>query len=153
SLLSVVTVVGIFLVVPILLWGFLRMQLNVLDGKPDLKDLFSGFSDYVGVLVPMLVLFAAFFVLGLIGGGTRIFGETLGGLLNVVFALAVTARFSFALYYVVDQGLAPSEALMTSWQVTSPQKLSIAALTVVTWVLLVVGFFMLIVGIIPASMI
>jgi uncharacterized membrane protein len=137
------------------------MLLNVLDGTARFSDLFDGFSDYGRILVPMLVLMAIFFVLGMIGNSVRLIGERadslglqgLGTLVNLVWTLAVTARLSFAMYYVVDQGLAPSEALQTSWQVTAPQKLTVAALIVITWVLALVGVLLLIVGIIPAMMI
>src|SRR5690606_5519481 len=56
TLLSMVTVVGVVAALPVLLWGMTRFLLNMVDGEPDLKDLFSGFSNYGHVLGRSLVL-------------------------------------------------------------------------------------------------
>src|SRR5882672_3480827 len=52
--LSALTLVGLFLVLPVLAWGGTRFTLNVIDGGGEVGDLFSGFSDYGRVLGTML---------------------------------------------------------------------------------------------------
>ena len=51
---AAMTVVGIFLVVPVLTWGGTLFVLHMYDGGAEFGDLFAGFSRYGTALVGML---------------------------------------------------------------------------------------------------
>jgi len=159
--LSAITVIGLVAVVPVLVWGLLRLLLNVLDGRGEVADLFSGFSDYGRVLGAMLFLFVMYGLIGLAGQSVAILGRVsgsallsfLGALLNLVWSFAVMPRLAFATYYVIERGVTPIEALSTSWQRTTDQKLTCAVLAILSVLIPVVGFLFLVVGVIPGWMI
>jgi len=159
--LSAATVVGLVLIVPVLLWGSLRLLLNVLDGRGEVADLFSGFSDFGRVLGAMLVLLILYLLIGVAGQSLGIFARLtgsallgfLGALLNLFWSFGVMPRLAFASYYVVEGGLAPADALRTSWEKTRDQKLICAVLALLSVLIPVVGVLCLLVGVIPAWMI
>jgi len=159
--LSAVTLVGLFLIVPVLLWGSLRLLLNVLDRRGEVADLFSGFSDYGRALGAMVVLVFLYLLIGVAGQSVAILGRMsgsslltfLGTLVNLVWSFAVMPRLVFANYYVVDQGLSPADGLRTSWEKTRDQKATCAVLAVLTLLIPVLGFLCLVVGVIPGWMI
>lgn len=161
AVLSAVTVVGGFLVLPVLIWGGFRFALNVIDGSAEAGDLFSGFSDYARVLGAMLVLSILMGLLYLVGQSLAIVGQVagsamltfIGTLANLAWSLGVMPRLAFVWYYVVDQNLDAVEALRTSWRVTSDQKLTCLLLGIVSGIIPVIGVLFLIVGVIPAVMI
>lgn len=158
---STVTVVGIFLLVPVFIWGGIRFVLNLIDGQAAFADLFSGFQDYGRSLLCMLLLFVLTSLISAFGQALNLIGsaanspvlEGLGTLVNVAWTFLVMARLNFAWFYSVDQGLGPVEALQASWDATSQLKGNCAALVVMSLAVLVIGFLCLIVGVIPASMI
>lgn len=158
--LSTLTFVGIFLVLPALVWGMTRFVLNVIDGNAEIGDLFSGFSDYARVLGAMLVLGILILVLYLAGQALAVVGQLsssafltfVGAIVNLGWSLGVMPRLAFVWYYVVDQGLAPVEALQTSWDATSDQKLTCLLIGVLSGVIPVIGVLCLVVGVIPAVM-
>lgn len=158
---SAVTVVGIFLLVPVFVWGGIRFMLNVIDGNAEFGDLFSGFQDYGRVLLAMLLLGVLSFLINLLGQSLSLVGsaagvpslELIGSLLNLAWALFVMARLNFAWFYAVDQGLGPVESLQASWDATTGLKGSCAALVVMSIVVIIIGLLALVVGVIPALMI
>ena len=160
SLLSILTVAGAFLILPVLLWGTLRFVLNVVDGSAEIGDLFSGFSDYARVLGTMLSLMLLMLVIYFVGQAVAILGRASGSglitfvgvIFNLAWGLGVIPRIAFVGYYVVDQGLAPVEALKTSWNATSDQKLTCLLLAILFSVIPFIGLLCLVVGVIPASM-
>jgi uncharacterized membrane protein len=158
---SAVTVIGLFLLVPVFVWGGIRFMLNVLDGNAAFADLFSGFSDYGRILLSMLLLGALSFLISLLGQSLTLIGtaasmpllEGLGSLVNLAWALLVMARLNFAWFFAVDQGMGPVEALQASWDATSNLKGSCAALVVMSIVVVLIGVLALIVGVVPAVMV
>lgn len=160
-LLSAVTVVGLFLIAPVLAWGGIRLVLNAYDGNATFGDLWSGFSDYGRALVSMLVLFILQSLIGALGQSVATIGQTadlpvvefVGAIVNLLWTFLITARLIFSWFYVVDQGMGPVESLQASWDATSLQKANCAALIVMSIVIVVVGVLALIVGVIPAVMI
>jgi uncharacterized membrane protein len=158
---SAVTVVGIFLLVPVFAWGGIRFMLNVIDGNAAFSDLFSGFQDYGRILLSMLLLLLLSFLINMLGQSLSLIGtaaklpalEAVGTLINLGWALLVMARLNFAWFYSVDQGLGPVEALQASWDATANLKGSCAALVVMSIVVILIGVICLIVGVIPALMI
>jgi uncharacterized membrane protein len=161
ALLSALTVVGIFLVLPVLAWGGFRFALNVIDGRAETGDLFSGFSDYGRTLGAMLVLMILMALLYFVGQSLAIAGQLggsglvtfVGTIANLVWSLGVMPRLAFVWYYVVDQDLGATEAVQTSWEATRDQKLTCLLLGVVTGLIPVIGVLFLLVGVIPAVMI
>jgi hypothetical protein len=160
SALSVLTVLGTFLILPVLFWGVTRFVLNAIDGSAEIGDLFAGFSDYARVLGAMLVLMMLVLLIYFTGQGLAILGRASGSglltfagvILNLVWGLGVIPRLAFVAYYVVDQGLAPVEAVKTSWSVTSDQKLTCLLLALLCGVIPFIGLLCLVVGVIPATM-
>ena len=158
--LATITVVGFFLVLPVLVWGGTRFSLNVIDGNAEVADLFAGFSDYARVLGTMITLGLVIVLLYLAGQSVTILGQVassavltfLGTLVNLAWGLGVMPRLAFVWYYVVDQGLPPVEAVQTSWNATSDQKLTCLLLGVLSGVIPLIGFLCLVVGLIPAVM-
>jgi hypothetical protein len=159
--LSILTVVGAFLIVPVLAWGGIRLVLNALDGKASFGDLWSGFSDYGTALVGMLVLFILQTLISALGQALGTIGqvagipwlEAVGALVNFAWTFLVMARLIFAWFFAVDQGMGPVQALQASWDATTDQKGSCAGLLVLSIVITIVGLLILLVGVIPAAMI
>lgn len=160
-LLSFLTVIGAFLLAPVLLWGALRLVLNAYDGRAEFGDLWSGFSDYGRALVSMLVLVVLQVLISALGQSLSTIGEItnaswligVGGAVNFAWTFLVTARLVFAWFYAVDQNMGPVEALQASWDATTEQKANCAGLVALTVVVFLIGFLCLIVGLIPAVMI
>jgi hypothetical protein len=158
---STVSIVGIFLLVPVFAWGGIRFMLNVIDGQAEFADLFSGFQDYGRSLLSMLLLFVLSSLISALGQALNLIAsaahapllEVLGTIVNLLWTFLVMARLNFAWFYAVDQGLGPVEALQASWDATSDLKGNCAALIAMSLVVIVIGLLCLIVGVIPASMI
>ncbi len=158
---SAFTVVGIFLLVPVLAWGGIRFVLNVVDGEAEFADLFSGFQDYGRSLLSMLLLFVLSSLISLLGQSLNLIGsaadlpllEGMGTIVNLAWTFLVMARLNFAWFFAVDQGLGPVEALQASWDATSELKGNCAALIVMSVAVIGIGVLCLIVGVIPAAMI
>lgn len=161
TLLSALTVVGLFLLVPVFAWGFFRFNLNAVDGRAEFADLFSGFADYGRVVGTMLVLMGLMFLVGMLGQSVSIAGavlesgalEALGILVNLVWSLTVMPRLAFAWYYAVEREAGPSEALSAAWDATSGQTGSCLILALLSSVVMIMGVLFLVVGVIPAVMV
>jgi len=158
---SAVTVVGFFLLVPVLAWGGIRFMLNVLDGTAQFSDLFSGFKDYGRVLLSMLILYVLSFLISMLGQSFSLIGgasdmpvlQWLGTPVSLAWSLLVMSRLNLAWFYAVDQGLGPVESLQAAWDATVELKLNCALLLIMTFIVFMLGFLALIIGVIPASMI
>lgn len=160
-ILSGLTVIGLFLIVPVLAWGGIRLVLNAYDGKAEFGDLWSGFSDYGSALVAMLVIFLLQALISGLGQALSTIGEIagvpalsfIGGIANLAWVFLVSARLVFAWFYAVDQGMGPVESMQASWDATSTQKANCAALFILSLIIPFLGLLALILGVIPASMI
>jgi hypothetical protein len=158
---ATLTILGLFLVVPVLAWGSYLFALNMLDRRAAFGDLFAGFSRYGDSLVAMLLFGLASFVLGLPGSvlqwaGIAAGSQTMisvGQLLAFVWFFAVTIRFIFAPFYIVDQGLPVLDALKASWTASSGQWLSLVGLMFLMFAVMIAGLIALVIGVIPASVI
>ena len=161
TLLSVLTVVGVFLLLPVFFWGFIRFNLNAIDGRAEFADLFSGFADYGRVVGTMLVLMGLMVLVGMIGQSLSIVGaaadsvalQLMGALLNFVWSLTVMPRIAFAWYYAVDHEMGPGEALNAAWAATDGQTGRCLVLGILTSVVMIMGVLFLLVGVIPAMMV
>jgi hypothetical protein len=158
---STVTVVGIFLLVPVFAWGGIRFMLNVVDGQAAFADLFSGFQDYGRSLLSMLLLIVLSSLISALGQALNLIGTAaslpalaaIGTLVNLAWTFLVMARLNFAWFFAVDQGLGPVEALQASWDATSELKGNCVALYLMLPVVFFMGVLCLLVGAIPGSMI
>lgn len=159
--LGFVTLIGIFLAVPVLGWGFALFALHMHDGRARFGDLFDGFRRYGETLGPMLVLGVLTTLIGMLGQSVQFLGTVteeplvagVGGLVNVAWAILVTPRVNLAFLYAVDRRLPALEALSTAWERTSPVKWKIGGLMLLSFPIAFLGFLALLVGIIPAMVI
>src|SRR5262245_27410540 len=134
------TVIGLFVVVPVLAWGGVRFVLNLLDGRAQFDDLFSGFKQYGNALGSMLLLSLISIVplipgyaLAFAGGMSRSMALAgIGELAIVVVMFTVMIRLYFAAFFVVDQGMGAMDAVKASWAATGHQKLMTLALVIVS---------------------
>ncbi|MFO0722572.1 MAG: hypothetical protein U1E65_02235 [Myxococcota bacterium] len=162
-----VTILGIFLVWPILMWGMFFFGLRTLDGEARLEDFFAGFSRYGAILGPMLGLGFLFILISIPGQGPSLAvtfatlrsggegGSALVSLLTqlwvFVWTFLVVVRFNFAPFLIVDRNMGAIEALKTSWQLTGKQLGMTIVWYLITLVLMLAGLLALCIGIIPAS--
>jgi hypothetical protein len=161
TVVSALTIVGLFLLVPVFIWGFFRFNLNAIDGRAEFADLFSGFGDYGRVVGTMLVLMGLLILVAMIGQSVSIVGgvadsaalQILGALVNFIWSLTVMPRVAFAWYYAVDRELGPSEALSAAWTATQGQTGTCLILALLSSIVMVMGVLFLLVGVIPAVMI
>jgi uncharacterized membrane protein len=159
ALISVFTIVGIFLVLPLLTWGWWRLMLNVLDGSAELKDVFGGFERYRENLSAVMGLSMLMLLIALVGQSLQNLGQFLhsmpllvfGTLVSVVWSFGFMPRFAFVWYFLVDQQLQPAEAVRACWDATANQKLSCFVIGLVSWLVMLVGFLFLVVGVIPGA--
>jgi hypothetical protein len=160
-LLSALTIVGLFLLCPVFVWGFFRFNLNAIDGRAEFADLFSGFADYGRVVGTMLLLMGLLILVGLLGQSISIAGaavesgalQGLGILVNFVWTMTVMPRLAFAWYYAVDREAGPAEALQAAWAATDGQTMTCIVLTLLSSVVMIMGVLFLLVGVIPAVMV
>jgi len=154
SMLATVTVIGYFVVVPVLGWGIIRFLLNLHDGTPSVNDLFSGFSRYGAVLGRLLLIGLVLMVAGLVSESVVFFGQylksvpiqLLGWLIYLVAFVLVLGRLYFALFFAVDKDMAALEALSASWEATNGKGLKVAALLLVSGVFGLLGGLALCIG-------
>ncbi len=158
---ATVTILGIFLLLPVLGYGFVRFGLRMHDGGAEFKDLFAGFEEYGKTLVAMLVAGIIVSLIGMLGQSVQLIGDVadieilslLGGLIYLAWSLIVLPRFYFAYLYVVDQDVAPVEAVQQSWERTAPVMWKLVALAVLSYVILLAGLIAFVIGLIPATVV
>lgn len=146
-MLGYITIIGIFLVVPVVAYGMVRLYLNILEGRGDVSDVFEGFRRYGQALGSMLLIFAIFIgislpgsVLGFIGGAQEmVVLVVLGQIYGFVVAFLVTMRLYFAPFYAVDQGLGAIDAVKAAWHATREQKLMTVLLGLVSGIIGISG--------------
>jgi hypothetical protein len=153
-LLSALTIVGYFVLVPVLGWGLVKFLLNMRDGDPKVSDLFSGFSNY-GVALGRTLLLAL--ILGLAGVaseslvfvGQYLKSVPIQGLGWVVYLAAVAlvlGRLYFAFFFIVDKDMSAIVALSAAWQATRGKGLKIFALLLVSGLIGALGLLALCIG-------
>jgi hypothetical protein len=153
------TVIGVFLVVPVLSWGATRFALRMHDGGAKFGDLFSGFSIYTTALVGILVCLLVLLLVGIAGQSVQLAGDftdnsalsLIGVPINLAVSFLVSPRLTFSYFYVVDRGLPPVEALRRAWEDTGPVMWKLAVMVLLGFVILAAGTLLLLVGILPAA--
>lgn len=163
GMIATATVIGFFVIVPVLLWGGVRFALNAHDGEASIGDGFSGFSRYGEILGSMLVYIILAFLLGLPGSALSYINMVLGfvgepstllaivsPLVSLGWTFGVTARLIYAPFFIVDQDMGAVDALRASWETTRPQILNNILLMLLCIPVLLGGMLLLCVGLIPA---
>lgn len=153
-----ITCIGIFLLLPILMWGGVRFFLNTYDGKGDFGDLFSGFQNYGQVLGRSLPLLLILLLLSLVGSVPQYAGMFLeseaiiliGAVFSLAWSLLVMIRLYWSLFFLVDQDMAAVDSLKASWEATSGNWLNLILLMLLTVLVSIAGFLALVVGIFVA---
>ncbi len=75
-----------------------------------------------------------------------------GFILLIVPGIILAVRLSFVPFLVIDEGRGPVEALIESWSRTSGYSWTILGAALQAVIIVIVGFIILIVGSIPATM-
>jgi uncharacterized membrane protein len=163
SFASILTIIGILLLLPILAWGGFRFFLRMHDGGAEFGDAFAGFSRCRDVLGPMLGFWLITTLIGLPANALLQIGARssppnlllmVGGYLAVLaIALFVTSRLTFAAFLIVDRDLALGEALSEAWSRTAPLKGKVALLVLAMFAVMFVGFLAFCLGMIPAAVV
>ena len=156
-----ITILGIFLALPVLMWGGFAFFLKMHDGGAALRDIFSGFSRYGQALAGSLGWWLLSFVVGLISQLPLFAAQAQGSALAIIGAYAiyvavtflVTPRLTMALFLMVDRGIGLSEALRIAWQTTAPLMWKMAGLMVATIGVMLAGLVALGLGMIPAMVV
>jgi uncharacterized membrane protein len=153
--LSAITVIGYFLLLPVFGWGMTRFLLNMVDGRADFGDLFSGFSQYGRVLGRTLLVTLCIVLLALLADSVAIAGQlmespvvqAIGSVLYLVFASTVMVRLYFAWFFLVDRDLSAMEALSASWNATRGKNLQLIGLALLSGLIAVAGLLALLIGV------
>lgn len=158
TIVSVFTVIGILLLVPVFVWGFVYATLAMFDGRGEFGQIFSGFHEYGRALVSMLGILIGSILISLPGQAASFAGQFsgepalagLGSLLSLAWSLA-TLPLSFAMYFVVDQRMGVVDAYRAAWNCTRAQWGKLVLLVLANMAIGILGVLALVIGIIPAS--
>ncbi len=153
-LISYVTIIGIFVLVPVFGWGMIKLYLNTYDGKGEFGDLFSGFKQYGQSLGSMLLLFLVMMVIGVLINSVYYVGAItendqlmiIGFIIGAILTCLISLRLYFAPMYIVDQGMGAMDSISASWKATSNKKFAIILLAIVAVLIMYAGIFALLVG-------
>jgi len=126
------------LIFPIFSYGADLLYLRAIRDEPiDLKEMFTGFNNYVNIILAHLL-------------ATAIIG--LGFIFFIIPGLIFACRLVFVPYIVMDRNLDAVKAVEKSWKMTAGHGWKIFGMGVVSFFIIILGFIMLFVGIIPAAM-
>ncbi len=147
--LSLLTIVGYFVLIPVFAWGAWKFVLNMIDGAPSFDDLFAGFKNYLSVLGRVLLLTIITLVMGALSESLVFVGNYLeslpltifGWVVYVTMFAAVLIRFTFGLLLIVDRNMGAIEALGASWKMTQGKTLKMIGLFILAAFIASAGFF------------
>ncbi|MCA9553077.1 MAG: hypothetical protein KC933_23775 [Myxococcales bacterium] len=154
SVLSYITVIGIFVLLPVVMYGGIRLFLNLADGQGEIGDVFDGFRNFGTALLPMLLLFLMYLAAmipayGLMIGGAVSGKESLmvvGQVYSYAVGFGVMIRMVYAPFFVVDQGMGAVDAVKAAWAATSGQYWIALALAIVAGIIGAAGMIALFIG-------
>lgn len=155
--LSALTVIGVFIVWPLLSYGGVRFMLNVHDGRASFGDLWAGFENAGSRMLAGLGLMFLFLGLSWLGQIPSLVGTfadsagliAVGYVINFIWT-AVMLRFNFSWFLWVEEGVGPIDALGNSWSMTSPVKWKLIGLYLVAIAIVLVPMLVLLAAVIPA---
>lgn len=148
ALASIASVIGFFLFLPVLVWGWAKLVLNLKDGIAGYTDLGDGFPRYFAVLGTTLVLGVLCALLFLPYVGLGVTGAVLESgpillaaqLVGILLGMVLVPRFAFAPFFMVDRNFSAIDAMKASWDVTSFQKLGMLLLMLLSALVAAAGF-------------
>lgn len=154
SFLSYITVIGILVLLPVVMYGGIRLFLNLADGQGEIGDVFDGFRNFGTALLPMLLLLLMYLgamipAYGLMIGGAFAGKQSLmviGQVYSYAVGFGVMIRMIYAPFFVVDQGMGAVDAVKAAWAATSGQYWIVLALTLVASIIGAAGMIALFVG-------
>ncbi len=155
TILSVFTVVGLFLAAPVIVWGMTRLTLNAIDGTPDFNDLFAGFQRYQDALLNALGFLFVVFLLSLPSTALSFIGRVseepsllfLSFIIGILVSCLVSFRIAFGFYFIVDQDMGVSDAIQESWRVTSTNWGAVIGIGLITTILNTIAPYLCCVGV------
>jgi uncharacterized membrane protein len=147
--LSLITIVGYFVLVPVFVWGTTKFLLNMIDGGPSFDDLFAGFKNYLSVLGRVLLVSVVYIVLAFLSQGLTFVGQYLeswplmavGWLVYLAFAFVVSPRLMFAFFLVVDRDMRALESFAVAWNMTQGKTLKVLGLSMLSGLIGFAGIF------------
>lgn len=152
------TIIGIFVIWPVIYFGWTKFLLNMLEpNRADFGDLFSGFNTFGAALLPMLALGALCcvpiipFIVAVILENEVMMGVT-GILMGLVYLIG-TPKLAFSVFFIVDRNLGAVDAIKASIEATRGQWFTVFGLMVLAFVVQLAGYLALLIGVIPASQI
>lgn len=156
TFISAITIIGYFLVVPVMFWGMTRFALNLMDGRADFNDIFSGFTNYGSKLGRTLLLAILFFVVSLVGSIPQYIGIFMdsplligvGWVFSMAFSIFILSRLYFAIIYMVDRDLGAMESIQASLEGTRAMWGWVVLLAIVSSIVGMLGLLALLVGVI-----
>ena len=112
--------------------GAVRIMLDIHDGKqPEFSDLFTHWN-----------LLGKYIAVSILGGIVTM----IGFFLLIVPGIIASIGLSLAMYYVIDKGMGPIDALKASWEDTKGVKLDLLGFFILIWLINMAGAFALGVG-------
>jgi len=127
---------GILIGIP-LEYGIAYIFLKAVRGEQwEIKDVFEPFNNFVNVI-------AAGILTGVIVG--------IGFIFLIIPGIIFACKLAFVPYLIMDKKLDPVEAIKTSWSMTTGHAVTIFLMGLLAIPIVIVGFILLFIGIIPAS--
>lgn len=107
------------------------------DEEIDLKEMFTGFKNYINIILAHLL-------------ATAIIG--LGFVFLIIPGIIFACRLVFVPYIVMDRNLDAVKAVEKSWKMTAGHGWKIFGMGILSFFIIILGLILLIVGIFPAAM-
>lgn len=145
--------------------GFLKISLNVVDGKkPEIEDLFTSWKYFIKyavtymllgavILIPALILVLVFGVSYFAGGFTDQLGWPIAvaGIVFIIFAFWVTLRYMFVPYLIMDDKAKIMESFKMSSKITKGNKAKLLLFIIALVGVNLLGILALVVGLLVST--
>ena len=156
TFLAMITIIGYFVVVPVLAWGGVYFLLRLLDKRAEPADIFAGFSNYGTNLGRMLLLVLFFILVSFVAQSVSFIGmfldseviQGIGALVNLAITFVVMVRLYFAGFFIVDRDADAVSALKSSWDLTSGRAWKVLGFALVSVLVAMSGVLALFIGLI-----
>lgn len=126
------------LLLPIIKYGIDYIFLKaVRDQSLDLKEIFTGFKNYLNIVLAHL-LASALIILGFI--------------FFIIPGIILACRLVFVSYLVMDRQLDPIKAVEKSWQMTYGHGWKIFGMGIISFFLIIIGLILMIIGVFFSAM-
>lgn len=147
---SIISVVTVGILAGPMAAGLTLITLRLVDRqepKPEIGDLFKGFSFFVPTLVYVILLVVA----QLIGGFILGLFPFIGVLLSSLFSMALNTAVLFAMFYIVDQKMDVVAAIQKSFDVVKANFWVFLGLSIVAGVVSSLGIIACVIGVIVTA--